>query len=344
MAIRTIDRPMPRALAGARGQSLTEMIVMLPVLLMLFLGLFHYRGLVQMRFRAIEAARYVNWESVWHQRDNETWGGGIKSDEQLAKELGMLGLGQGLVSVRGTAGLRTLNDYVGAVDGEKMAIYPVIIDRLIPGIETDEGLLGDALSFVESFSQGIEPAFALLGRVGFIADHAMAESTAWGDEAENSVYTARVTYRRTPVGFFAPLGAATTTASSSLLSHAYNISLPYLPDVAAEGITSWPTDPGLEDMYADVFGGTGLGSCTVEEGKGRIFDLWLFPSGNLLAASGDSTASDIGAILGGVGRGIKCAVLAPFDFLKSIDSALGTSFGFNMPEGTLMVYPEKDWD
>jgi hypothetical protein len=57
-----------------RGQSLVETVVMLPVLLMVFLGLDYFYELVSMRARAIEGARFATWESSWYLRDKGTEG------------------------------------------------------------------------------------------------------------------------------------------------------------------------------------------------------------------------------------------------------------------------------
>ena len=58
-----------------RGQSLVETVVMLPVLLMVFLGLDYFYELVSMRARAIEGARFATWESSWYLRDDGKKGG-----------------------------------------------------------------------------------------------------------------------------------------------------------------------------------------------------------------------------------------------------------------------------
>jgi hypothetical protein len=326
-----------------RGQSLTEMIVMLPVLLLIFLGLFHFQGIVQMRMRAIEAARYVNWEAAWHARGY--YGGMLKDDAQLEAELRNMGLGRDLVRVRGAAQRRTLDDYAGAVSGEASAAFLVVADRLFPELQTDEGTLGDVLGGIEDASQEVTDVLRMFDRIGYAADLTMAGNTGWLDEGQNAVYTARVIYSRRPEAFFRPFGATTVDARSSLLSHAYNINRPALPNfIEASAFGSggtWFSDDGMKDEYEQVFGGTAIGDCNVNEPNGHVFDLWLFPSGNLLAGIGGETATQLGSIFSSVGRGVKCAIVAPFDFLQAIDDLIGTDLGFHMPEGTLMEYPEK---
>ena len=58
-----------RVRTSNRGQSLVELVVSLPILLMLVIGLDYFFQITAARSRAIEAARVSSWESAWYLRD-----------------------------------------------------------------------------------------------------------------------------------------------------------------------------------------------------------------------------------------------------------------------------------
>src|SRR4051812_30196765 len=102
-----MDRKRNRA--GEAGQSLVETVVMLPVLLFLFLGLYYFSAMIRMRMQAIEAARYLTWEQVWNVRDQ---GGDTRDPKELTalhEELKKVGLDPFLITV--ARGQRSMGDY-----------------------------------------------------------------------------------------------------------------------------------------------------------------------------------------------------------------------------------------
>jgi len=64
--------PLVTLLDDERGQSWVETVVMLLIIVPLLLGLFYLHDLTTMRIRAIQAARFVAWESDWYGREDQT--------------------------------------------------------------------------------------------------------------------------------------------------------------------------------------------------------------------------------------------------------------------------------
>src|SRR3972149_4742637 len=99
----------PSARTGSHGQSLVETVIFLPVLVIVFLGMFYLKGLLNTKMRAVEAVRFVTWENTWIPREgiarNVIEDGrprGHKDDTQLRNELVQVGLGAYLFRVQGT--------------------------------------------------------------------------------------------------------------------------------------------------------------------------------------------------------------------------------------------------
>src|SRR5512144_2350253 len=115
------SRTKPRR-RGARGQSMVETVVFLPVLIVVFLLMFYLKGLLNTKMRAVEAARYVTWENTWIPREGiakdvieDGRPRGQKDDTQLRNELVQVGLGAYLFRVQGTKRKEALGDYFSRV-------------------------------------------------------------------------------------------------------------------------------------------------------------------------------------------------------------------------------------
>lgn len=299
---------------GQAGQSYVETVVMLPVLLAIFLGLYYFDDLMQTRMRAIEAARYMTWEGVWHVREDNN-NRQMKSNGTLVQDLQDMGLGVGLVAVSAgasTQNRRSLGGYAGDVSGaDATTIPPQLITDLFGG---DDSALTGALGQVNGLISSLGPLFSVTGDVSFFAHDFFARQTDWVDEANGGVYTAKVVYRFKGAGFFQSLPGIEITEYSSLLTHPLNIKRTN------------------DEEELDALIGTGAMFRCSGSDLGHIFDLWLFPSGPFA----DNGLADG---LSGVLSGGKCffsqisSVMGIFDFL-------GTQLGFKMPDGTLKEFPE----
>ena len=297
-----------------RGQSYVETVVMLPALLAIFLGLYYFDDLMQTRMRAIEAARYVTWEGVWHVREDST-NRRMKDDNTLAQDLRNMGLGTGLVVLSAgadTQNRRSLGGYAGDVNGAPATtIPPQIIADLFGG---DNSALTGALGQVNGLISTLGPLFDVVGDASFFTHDFFARQTDWVDEANGGVYTVKVAYRFKGAGFFQSLPGIQITEYSSLLTHPLNIKR---------------TDNATE--LSELIGTGAMFSCSGSD-LGHIFDLWLFPSGPF-ADNGFSNG------LSTVMSGGKC-FFSQISSVLGITDFLGTQLGFKMPDGTLKEFPE----
>lgn len=295
------------------GQSYVETVVMLPVLLALFLGLYYFHALVQTRMRAIEAARYVTWEGIWHVREdrpNRT----MKDDGRLAEELRRIGLGTGLLEVRGGADgphRRSLNKYTSDVSGASFTSEPpqFIVD-LFPGGGSVAAFAGQ----VDGFLNALGPLFSVAGDVAFFAHDFFALQTLWQGEVDG-VYTAKVVYRFKGAGFFQSLPGVQIVEFSSLLTHPLNVRR---------------TDDRRE--YDAMFGSSELFQCFGSD-PGRVYPLWLFPTGPL---ANNDIANTLSAI-----QGFGKCFLQTIGSVLSIADIIGTQLAFKLPDGTLKEFPER---
>lgn len=297
------------------GQSYVETVVMLPVLLAIFLGLYYFHDLTHMRIRAVEAARYMTWESVWSVREGNP-GRAYKTNAQLAQELQDVGLGWGLMQVGNLK--RSLSQYRSDVSGLGTTLFfPQFLANFFPGGG------GGTAAFTQipgAISGVLGPILDLSGDVAVPVHDTFAGMSNWGDEAGQAVYTARVAYALGSAGFFQSLGTIQVREFSSILSHPFNV-------VRTDDNTEWvrmfgePTDLCRDEAH--------------------VFGIWLFPSGDFGAALGN--ASGMGSLLGTIGEVIdvlKCVGGGAGSLFANIDSALSTNVGFQLPYGTLKEYPE----
>jgi hypothetical protein len=305
---------------GERGQSLVETVIFLPVLVVIFLGMFYMKGLIDTKARAIEAARYVTWENTWIPREGtgqpsemdvieDTRPRAQKSDAQLQSELQQVGLGAFLFRVQGTKKKQSLNDYFNEVKvgGAPMTTsIPAIVDQLFgnsagfssntntnqfsqnpdsaPGSSGGSSSGSGALSGLD-LGSGFNDVLSILGGAAFTVYGVMGHQTKWGAESDESVITSQVVYHY-------QVGGGGTIFPSR-----------YIAEQSRDG---GPVDG------ADA---------------GHIFDLWLFPSGQPTAL-----------------RAIKCpftAIASLTNFLQGLNP-FSSGVPLRIPNGTLKEYPEMD--
>ena len=318
-----------------RGQSLVETVVMLPVLLMVFLGLDYFYELVSMRARAIEGARFATWESSWYLRDDgkkfgadrplpqPAFGGGT-----LVKTLENGGIGRFLLDAEADAATRKVADYnsdVTAALGITSVAPRAVAEIVVPiaaAASTASTLIGgangqanSALSGLSSFLGGVAGAG---GEAGFFLQDLFARETNWKHEADHSIFTARVEYKSFGINYFHLIRPTDIVQFSSILSH---------PLLIAR------TNDKTE--YEQLVGDNDLGDCVSDDGKGHIFDLWFAPTGDP-------------GLLGGVGSAVslfgsagKCMFASIGSAFSAFDSVIGSGLGFRVPDGTLMEFPER---
>ena len=338
------------------GQGWVETVVMLPVLVFLLLGLFYMKGLVNSRMRAIEAARYLAWETVWHVRENQE-NRAVRSIDDLKKELEALGLGRGLIEVTLDDGL-SVGQYRRSFDGgvEEAGVGFFAPDAVLPNLfgATSEELQDEQSSILEQLQGEDEGQMvpdeikgALDGGLNFggqllSSTHDLfAFQTLWADEARAAVRTAVVRYEfRTNSPVFEGIAPVRIVERASLLSHPYNIRR---SDDAAElaALIGAPSFGCAQAVAAVAQGGN-------KELLGHIFDLFLYPSGEVPAdVLFFDGAEGVGADLSRLGQGVasggaeagKCVLSTLGDLLSLLD-VIGIRLGYKLPDGTLKEFPE----
>jgi len=307
---------------GTHGQSMVETVIILPLLVTIFLGLYYLKDLVDTRTRAVQAARYLTWEAVWNARENNA-SRAIKDDETLTQELRNFGLGRGLVTAEGAAGdkgKQLLGDYAAAFTGSGLtADVPELIAGFFPG---DGSLTSSLNGTLNDIVRALGPLQSALGTGAYPVHDFFAGTTDWADEAKASVYTARVAYRVTGTSVFRFLGDTNIRMSSSILSHPYNVK------------RVKKTEDGDKKEYEEMFGTGAPFDCSAQA-NGRVFGLWLFPSGDFVPGS-NGVASGFGSILGGG----KCFLEQIGDIFNKLSQWGLGDLGFKLPDGTLKEFPE----
>ncbi len=321
---------MRAALCSQVGQSITETVIFLPVLLILFLGITYLKELTDARARAVEAARYVTWEGVWYVRGlyRNGNGGQIKDTATLTQELKKIGLGRNLIDVKANMS-RSLGSFVGTFDGGASTFSPKFLPPLNPALQV--------AGFAGAIPGEISNLVSLAGPVAYALHDFVGRQTLWdGDrtnsndgEIQNTIYTAKVTYGFQGAGLFRGIPRINIVQFSSIVSHPYNLER---ADERPQGGES--TDDAKkranQTEYDDMFGPAGTLDCTT--GAGHIFDLWLFPTGPL----GSDSVS--GALSAGLST-VKCVIA---DIGKIVDFIPLADLGFKQPDGTLKSYPELE--
>jgi hypothetical protein len=333
-------QPSPRA--GKLGQSLVETVIFLPVLVVIFLGMFYMKGLLNTKMRAVEAARYVTWENTWIPREGiakdvieDGRPRGQKNDTTLRNELVQVGLGAYLFRVQGTKRKEALDTYLNRVQPGSLPMIvgvPVVVTQLFGGSAGFGG--GNTSQFSNNpdrnnppqqnggsssgsgplsglgLGNGLNDLLNIVGGAAFTVYGVMANQTKWGTESDESVITSQVVYHYQAGGttLFVPRFIA---EQSSILSHPFNIK----------------RSDDQEEHHRLAGDGS---SCEDVNNIGHIFDLWLFPSGFGAGA--------------GVTRAPKCAFAA----IATVANFLGALNPFSpgvplrIPNGTLKEYPEMD--
>ena len=302
---------------GESGQSMIETVIVLPVILLLFLGLYYFKEIVNTRMRAVEAARFLTWESVWNAREKRP-DRAIKNDETLRQEVVQLGLGRGLVSLEGVRGGRkSLGTYAGTIQNGAPGYIavPAFVGNFFQSPEqtaTDSSQSSPGsgqLPAMDSFSGAFQQVLNVAGDLTFGLSDTVAKMTDWDAEADGAVFTSFVTYRVRGTSVFRFLGNTDISQTSSILSHSYNV-----------------VRETNQTEYDRVFGTGDIGSCATGSGRGHIFDLWFLPT---VPVTGIAEVTNIG----------KCFLAEAGSIIGIVDS-LGGNLGFKVPDGTLKEYPE----
>jgi hypothetical protein len=327
----------PSPSAGNLGQSLVETVIFLPVLVVIFLGMFYMKGLLNTKMRAVEAARYVTWENTWIPREGiakdvieDGRPRGQKDDTTLRNELVQVGLGAYLFRVQGTKRKETIDAYFNRVQPGSLPMtlsVPAVVTELFgssagfgggntsqfssnpdsaPGSSGGSSSGSGPLDSL-NLGNGLNDILNIVGGAAFTVYGVMGHQTKWGSESDESVLTSQVVYHYQAGGttIFVPRFIA---EQSSILSHPFNIK----------------RSDDKEEHHRLAGDGS---SCTDTDDLGHIFDLWLFPSGQPTAL-----------------RAPKCAFAA----IATVANFLGALNPFSpgvplrIPNGTLKEYPEMD--
>lgn len=295
---------------------MVETVVVLPVVLLLFLGLWFFKDLVDTRMRAVEAARYLTWEAVWNARENRP-NRAIKDDATLRQDLQAMGLGKNLVTVQ-AGKRRSLNEYVSSIPNgagtftdipQFVAAFFQNPDRSATSSSVTPGTTN--VPGFDSVDGPLQSILATGGDLTFRINDFFAKTTKWDEEADGAVHTSFVTYRVRATSVFRFLGDTDISQTGSVLGHPYNV-------VRSSNQTE----------YDRVFGQKGVGDCFTGSGQGHIFPLWFVPS---VPVPGVQQVANVG----------KC-FLTEFGSVLGLGDFLGGDLGFKIPDGTLKEYPEKN--
>ncbi len=315
-------------LRDSRGQSWVETVVMLPVIVALLLGLFYLHDLVTTKIRAIQAARFVGWESTWYTREDNgpptftrkremT----LNTQQKLKERLRKVGLGRGLTNV--DVFRRGLPQFKSNVSQPPVAESTFFLPAALGDALGDTFGGGDgAQSFIEDIAGSLSGV--LSGLLGVAGDAAFgfqgfqAVNTNWETELNESVYTARVIYKFGYTGFFANFGTATITERASVLSHPYAVKR-----------------SNDDSEHSDLLGNP----CDFSE-DGHVYKLWLFPQQLPPIQGAGDVFNELNGVIDVVGDAAKCVISGPGRLLKGLDELVGTDLGFKMPSGTTKEYPE----
>ena len=173
-------------LGDTSGQSWVETVVMLPVIVALLLGLFYLHDLATTRIRAIQAARFVAWESTWYVREDKT-NRAMPTGAELKKRLREVGLGRGLKNVD------VFRRQVGSFKSDMGAgleptfFLPCAVSNLLPGsgacgaggADQSQGFIGGIASNLSGVLNGL---LGLAGDAAFFFQDLMAQNTNWDNE------------------------------------------------------------------------------------------------------------------------------------------------------------------
>jgi hypothetical protein len=337
------------ALASNLGQSMVETVIFLPVLVVIFLGMFYMKGLINTKMRAIEAARYVTWENTWipregipasdsHPKDVIADGRprGQKDNATLRNELIQVGLGAYLCTecpdqgVQGTKRKESLNDYFNRVQPGSLPMI-VGIPAVVSQLFGNNAGFGDGSTSQFSSNPDNPP--------GSSGGSSSGSGPLSGLDTGNGLNDLLNTIGGAAFTVYGHMGHQTkwgTESDESVITsqvvYKYNAggTTVFVPRFIAEksSILSHPFNIKRSDDQEEHHRLAGDGkSCTDVDDLGHIFDLWIFPSG-------EPDALRFG----------KC----PFAAISTIANFLGSlnpfspSVPLRIPNGTLKEYPEMD--
>ncbi len=319
--------PLVHRLRDESGQSWVETVVMLPVIVALLLGLFYLHDLVTTKIRAIQAARFVAWESTWYLReDNDNRKMTLDTQQKLKDRLRKVGLGGGLANIDVfKRQVRVFHSDVKQGGEPSTFFVPAPLNNLISdsfgGDQSGNFLDGIA----GSLSGVLDGLLSLAGDGAFVFQDLMAKNTNWDNEIVGSVYTARLIYKFGYTGFFSNFGTSTIVQRASVLSHPYAVKRSNNGDE-------------LDDM---------LGSpCSFDSSDhGHVTKLWLFPQGGAPPISSGGTSADsvtgvIDSVLDIGGGAAKCAISGIVTAFGGLGNLLSGDTSMQMPAGTLKESPE----
>ena len=332
-----------RILSDETGQSWVETVVMLPVLMLVFIGLFYFFDLTRMQAQAIEAARYVTWETTWYVREESDEDRTVATNQALQADLQAMGLGAGLNAVVVTPG--PLSTYLDRRTGREDATFfvPDALASLFAGSGVEDGQAAD---FVNGLGSAANTIFEVGAAVAIPIHEILGYTTNWHRETDQSVYTTEVRYDFGYGGLFRFTGPTRIREFSSVLSHPLNIRRVNREDDGDESeytaLVGDP-DPVLCDN-GDVNFGPGNGQTA------HIFGLWVAPS--IEVPDYSTPVPGLGAVTAVTSevvdlvKTIACGaggLFGTFGQVVSLGGLLGESeLGFKMPDGTLKEYPEID--
>ena len=313
-----------------RGQALLETVVMLPILVTLILAIAYLKAMTDTNTRAIEAARYVAWETIWPVREHED-DLSIKDENELKSELFKVGLGRHLKNVEIVK--RDLRTYKTAVDAARpnpddtqpTPFFPQALADVFGGVDPSDndsqesGFLGGLGSGANAlFDIGADVAFPVFDVFGALAN--------WKDESDHSVYTTTVNYDFAGAGvIFSHMPAIRVRGFSTLISHPYNVKR-----------------DNNENEYKAVFGAP---DALFADSSAHVFRMWILPDPGALAELPGPGFGGLGAAAGAISGGvdfIKQLISAPGGFLSQIPSFGGdtSGMGWHSPDGTVKEFPE----
>ena len=139
-------------LGDTSGQSWVETVVMLPVIVALLLGLFYLHDLATTRIRAIQAARFVAWESTWYVREDKT-NRAMPTGAELKKRLREVGLGRGLKNVDVFLTHEAPRPFYPA--GRRIDAGKTVINEVLAAMRPRLHLFGHHHEFTDSIRQGV---------------------------------------------------------------------------------------------------------------------------------------------------------------------------------------------
>jgi hypothetical protein len=316
---------------GRRGQALVETVVMLPILVTLILAIAYLKALTDTQIRAVEAARYVAWETTWSVRANSD-DLTLKTEDQLMAQLRSMGLGRHLASVK--LKRRDIRTFVSAMDGARPAnddtqpapAFPDFLNQAFGGTNANQNAQ-DQNSFegaLNSLGSAANTVFDIGAAVAFPVHDVFGQLSNWDEETNQGMITTTVTYAFKGAGIFSTMPAINVRGFSTVLSSPYNVRR--------------DTD---ESEYTAVWGAP---DALFADSSAKVFRMWIFPDigpfSQLAGGGGDGGLASAGSAIDGGLDFIRQLISAPGGILGQIPGIGTDGPGWHTPDGTLKEYPE----